>query len=216
MSERDSGSDAAEVSPEPGSAAEALAAIRSTQAAARTQMQPSSTAMFAIWGVAFVVAYTALNLGYDTDAQTPRGWALAVLGASVLGAMAFTAIHIVRRVAGIRGPSARVGAMYGWAWCLSFAFAFVIYGAVAAAGAPPLAMSILTNAVSLLIVAALYMAGGALWQEWRMFALGAWFAVIGAVAAIVAPPNGYLVQSIAGGGGFLVAALAAVILGRRR
>lgn len=215
MSDRDDVSVEPEA-PEPGSAAEALAAIRSTQAEARTQLQPSSTAMFAVWGVAFVLAYTALFLGYDADAQTPRGWSLAVLGTCVVGAMVFTAIHIARRVAGIRGPSARVGAMYGWAWCLSFAFAFVIYGAVAAAGAPPLAMSILTNAVSLLIVAALYMAGGALWQEWRMFALGAWFAVIGAVAAIVAPPNGYLVQAIAGGGGFLVAALAAVIVGRRR
>ena len=112
--------------------------------------------------------------------------------------------------------SARVGAMYGWAWVISFAFASVIFGAVDAAGAPPLVMSIITNAVSVLIVAALYLAGGALWQEWRMFALGVWFAVVGATATIVAPPNGYLVQAIAGGGGFLLAALAAGLVEGRR
>jgi len=202
--------------PSTASPAEALAAIRSSQESVRRQLQVSSTALFAAWGIAFLLAYTALYVGYDEIEQMPSAWALLVLAVCVVSAMAFTAIHIARRTAGIRGQSARVGAMYGWSWVFCFGFAMVIFGAVADAGAPPLAMSILTNAVSLLIVAALYMAGGALWQEWRMFALGAWFAVIGSIAAIVAPPNGYLVQAIAGGGGFLLAALAAVVVERRR
>lgn len=198
------------------SPAEALAAIRSSQDSVWQQTHPSSTAMFTAWGVAFLIAYTALYIGYSEAAQSPRAWALIVLAVCVVGALVFTAVHIARRTAGIRGHSARVGAMYGWAWVLSFLFASVTFGAVGAAGAPPLAMSILTNAVSLLIVAALYMAGGAIWHEWRMFALGAWFAVIGSVAAIVSPPNSYLVQAIAGGGGFLVAAVAAQVIERRR
>lgn len=198
------------------SPAEALAAIKASQQAVRQQTQVSSAALFAAWGAAFVIAYTALYIGYDEQAQMPRVWASIVLAVCVVTAIAFTAIHIARRTAGIRGQSARVGAMWGAAWLLSFLFASVIFGAVGAAGASPLVMSILTNAVSILIVAALYMAGGALWQEWRMFALGAWFAVIGAIAAIVAPPNGYLVQAIAGGGGFLVAAFASAILSRRK
>lgn len=202
--------------PEPESPAEALAAIQSSQRAVQQQTQVSSTALFTAWGIAFLIAYTALYIGYDEIEQTPSGWSLLVLAVCIVSALVFTAVHIVRRTSGIRGQSARVGAMYGWAWGLSFGFAMVIFGAVADAGASPLAMSILTNSVSLLIVAALYMAGGALWQEWRMFVLGAWFAVIGAVAAIVAPPNGYLVQAIAGGGGFLVAALVAVVIERRR
>lgn len=196
--------------------AEALAAIKASQERVRQQTHVSSTALFATWGVAFLIAYGALYVGYSEAAQTPRGWSMLVLAACVVGAMVFTGVHIARRTAGIRGHSARVGAMYGWAWVLCFLFASVIFGAVAAAGAPPLALSILTNAVSLLIVAALYMAGGAIWQEWRMFVLGAWFAVIGSVAAIVAPPNGYLVQAIAGGGGFLVAAAAARVIERWR
>ena len=201
---------------EQGAATEALAAIRASQRTVQAQTQVSTTALFAAWGIAFVIAYTALYIGYDESAQTPSAWSLIVLAVCIGSALVFTAVHIARRTAGIRGQSARVGAMYGWSWGLCFGFAMVIFGAVADAGAPPLVMSILTNSVSLLIVAALYMAGGALWQEWRMFALGAWFAVIGAIATIVAPPHGYLVQAIAGGGGFLVAALAAVVLGRRR
>lgn len=198
------------------SPAEALAMIRESQDSVREQTRVSSTALFTAWGFAFMAAYGALYLGYDRQAQTPRGWSMLVLAVCVVGAMVFTGVHIARRTAGIRGQSARVGAMYGWAWVFCFLFAMVIFGAVGAAGAPPLAMSILTNAVSLLIVAALYMAGGALWQEWRMFALGAWFAVIGAIAAVVMPPDGYLVQAIAGGGGFLVAAVAARVLSRVR
>ena len=201
---------------ETASPAEALAAIKASQEVVRKQIHPSATAMFAVWGVAFLIAYTALYFGYSEAAQTPRGWSMLVLAACVVGAMVFTGIHIGRRTSGIRGASAKVGAMYGWSWCICFVFAAVIFGAVADAGAPPLAMSILTNAVSLLIVAALYMAGGALFGEWRMFALGAWFAVVGAVAAIVSPPYGYVVQAIAGGGGFLMAAAAALVIKRWR
>lgn len=195
--------------------AEALAAIRASQEAVRGQTRPDSTRMFVVWGVAYLVAYVALYLGFDREGQTPGGWSLAVLGVSVVAAMAYTAVHITRRTSGIRGSSAMVGRMFGWAWVLGFGFAAVIVGSVAAAGAPPLAVSILANAVFLLVVAALYMAGGALWREWPMFVLGAWFAVTGAVAAIVTPPNGYLVQAVAGGGGFLVAALATALLARR-
>lgn len=201
---------------ETASPAAALAAIKESQDSVRQQTQPSAPAMFAVWGVAFLVAYTALYLGWSEAAQSSRAWSFIVLAVCVVGAMIFTAVHIATRTRGIRGTSAKVGAMYGWAWCLCFLFAMVIFGSVAAAGAPPIVMSILTNAVSLLIVSALYMAGGALWQEWRMFALGAWFAVIGSVAAIVAPPAGYLVQAVAGGGGFLVGAVAARVLERWR
>ncbi|WP_156253435.1 hypothetical protein [Pseudactinotalea terrae] len=208
--------DALDDAEETASPAAALAAIKASQETVRQQTRPSAPAMFAVWGVAFLVAYTALYLGWSEEAQTPQGASMLVLAVCVVGAMVFTGVHIGRRTRGIRGTSARVGAMYGWAWCLCFLFAMVIFGAVGAAGAPPIAMSILTNAVSLLIVSALYMAGGAIWQEWRMFALGAWFAVIGSVAAIVAPPAGYLVQAIAGGGGFLVGAVAARVIERWR
>lgn len=198
------------------SPAEALAAIRDSQDKVRKQTQVSSTMLFTAWGIAFVIAFPALYVGYDEQVQAPRAWAMIVLAVCIVSAMVFTGVHIARRTAGIRGQSARVGAMYGLSWPLSFLSAMAIFGAVGASGASPLVMSILTNSVSMLIVAALYMAGGALWQEWRMFALGAWFAIIAGAAAIVSPPNGYLVQAIAGGGGFLVAALASVVLARRR
>lgn len=205
---------------EPGddvtSPAEALAAIKASQENVRQQTRVSSTALFTVWGFAFLIAYTALYFGYSEEAQMPQGWSMLVLAVCVVGAIVFTGVHIARRTRGIRGQSSRVGAMYGFSWVFCFMFASVIFGAVGAAGASPLVMSILTNAVSLLIVAALYMAGGALWQEWRMFALGAWFAVVGSVAVFVMPPNGYLVQAIAGGGGFLAAAITATIVERRR
>ena len=57
-----------------------------------------------------------------------------------------------------------------------------------------------------LLVAALYMAGGAMWTDRAQFALGAWIALSTVVAAAVGPPGLLLVMSLAGGGGMLVAA----------
>src|SRR5690606_118782 len=106
--------------------AEALAAIRASQEAVRDQTRPDSTRMFVVWGVAYLVAYVALYLGFDREGQTPGGWSLAVLGVSVVAAMAYTAVHITRRTSGIRGSSAMVGRTFGWAWVLGFGFAAVI------------------------------------------------------------------------------------------
>ena len=201
---------------EPGSPEEMLAALRAEQANVRRQTVPNTTAMFAAWGVAFVIGYTALYVGWQPDVGSPAGWSLAILAVAIVAGLVFTGTHLARRTAGIRGRSNRVGLMYGSAWFLSFVMAGVIYGSVASLGTPPIAMSVLTNAVGLLIVASLYMAGAAIWQDWRMFVLGVWFIVVGSIAAVITPPNGYLVQAIAGGGGFLVAALVSVLLVRRQ
>lgn len=197
-------------------AAEAMETIRAQQASSRRALEPSTELLLGVWGVAFAVGYLALHTGYDPERQAPDGWSFLVFAVCIAGAMVVTAVHIARRTRGIRGTSARAGAMYGWAWAVAFVMASVIFTAASRAGAPPLVMSTLTNSVSLLIVATLYMAGAALWQEWRMFALGVWFAVVGSVAALVLPPTAYLVQALAGGGGFLVGAVVGLVLARRR
>ena len=59
------------------------------------------------------------------------------------------------------------------------------------------------------------MAGGALWQQRSMYAIGTWMIATAGAASLVAMPAGYLVMALAGGGGMLLAcALAAWHRGR--
>ena len=82
-----------------------------------------------------------------------------------------------------------VGAMYGWSWAVSFAVGFLILSGVARMGASEEVMQILANSLSCLVVAALYMAGGALWRDRGMFVVGVWILRPG--PPDVAPPSTY-------------------------
>lgn len=196
--------------------AEMLAAIRAQQEVARKRTEPSTALLFSVWGVVYVVGYLTLWWGFDDAGLSPAPWAFLVFAAAIVSGVAITAVHIARRTAGIRGVSSQVGAMYGWAWIICFAMAASLFGALARFDLSAPAMATITNTVSMLIVSALYMVGAAIWREWRMFALGAWIAAVGSVSAFFDPPASYLVQAIAGGGGFLLAALVVGgILGRR-
>ncbi|NKX56156.1 hypothetical protein [Arthrobacter mobilis] len=192
-----------------------LALIRGQQQRAREATEPSGGLLFGVWGLAWLAGYLVLFLGWMPAAGTPAGWAFFVFAGLLAAAMVFTGIHIGRRSAGVRGDSAVTGTLYGWSWAVSFAAVFLILTGVARAGATVEVMSVLANSLCCLVVAALYMAGGVIWREWRMFALGAWIALISGAAAMAGAPAGYLVMAVAGGGGMLLAA-AADLVNRRR
>lgn len=200
----------------PAHPAEMLALIRSQQDMVRTGTEPSGALLFAAWGVAWFAGYLMLYVSGTQEHGLPAGWAFVVFGMLLVSAMVFTGVHIGRRAVGVRGASAAAGAMYGWSWAVCFAVVFLILSGVARAGASDEVMQILSNSMSCLVVAALYMAGGALWREWRMFALGVWIALVGGAAAVVGPPSSYLLMAVAGGGGFLLAVVSDVVLDRRR
>lgn len=200
----------------PGDPAEMLALIRSQQDTVRKGTEPSGPLLFGAWGVAWLAGYLVLFVSGTQERGLPAGWAFAVFGLLLVSAMVFTGVHIGRRAVGVRGASAAVGAMYGWSWAVCFAVVFLILSGVARAGASHEVMQILSNSLSCLVVAALYMAGGALWREWRMFALGVWIALVAGGAALLGPPSSYLLMAVAGGGGFLLGAAAGVVVDRRR
>lgn len=124
----------------------------------------------------------------------------------LVSAMVVTGVHMARRFAGVRGVSSRVGAMYGWAWTLGFvAYAAIMAGAVRAGADDPV-MNVLWSAGSGLVVGLLYLAGGAMWQDPVQYGLGVWILLASAAGALAGSPANYLVMSLAGGGGFLLAA----------
>lgn len=192
----------------PSDPAAMLALIAAQRETVRERTEPNGSLLFGVWGIAWLIGYSVLYLAFDEQVRHDPAWAFIIFGACLVAAMVVTAVHIGRRVAGVRGRSATVGAMYGWSWAICFVMVYLILTGVARAGASDEVMGVLSNGISALVVAALYMAGGALWQEWRMFALGVWVALVGGAAALVPQPGGYLVMAVAGGGGFLLAAVA--------
>ena len=193
-------------------AAEGLRIIAAQTAKVRSR-EPDSRAIFAAWGVAWLVGYLALYLTATGRVGQPRvldgvdqptAWAFAVFGLSIIGAMAFTIVHSIRANAGIQGVSASFGAMYGWTWCLGFVGMSVMLGGLARAGAGAEVMALAANACACLLVGVLYMSGGAFWQDRPQYAIGVWIILVAAVAVFAGLPQTYLVMAVLGGGGFFV------------
>ena len=67
-------------------------------------------------------------------------------------------------------------------------------------------IGLLRSAGAGLVVGLLYLAGGALWQDRVQYGLGLWILLASRAGALVGTPGIYLVMSLAGGGGFLLAA----------
>ncbi|GHG49384.1 hypothetical protein GCM10011331_11900 [Flavimobilis marinus] len=190
-------------------AAATLALIHAQQEHVRDRGEPDARLLFAMWGLAWLGGYLALYLTARTSPTLePAPLAFAVFGVALVAAAIATVVHVLRRSSGIRGPSATSGAMFGWSWFLGFVAVYLVNTGIVNAGASPEVIAIAWNSTSCLLVGVLYMAGGALWQEKPMFALGVWIVVVTGAAAVAGMPWTYLVMAVAGGGGMLALALA--------
>lgn len=195
--------------------ADALAILDDQGSVAR-RLYVNGTVLFAAWGTAWFIGYFLLWLtGRHTADGIAAGWALTVYTALLIGAGVVTAVHIARRSRGMRGTSSTTGALYGLSWAFSFVAVSLIIGGMSRLGLDGPQIAVLSNALSCLVVGALYMAGAAMWRQRAWFALGAWVVIVAGVATNLPLAALYLVMSIAGGGGMLVAALASAAMQRR-
>lgn len=190
-----------------------LALIAAQRDSTRRRTSPTLAVIGTAWGLAWLIGYLALYLTYDGG--TSSAWAFILFAGLLASAVAVTAVHTTRRASGVGGDSATVGAMYGGAWAVGFVAAGLVFAGAVRAGASPDVLAVLTNGVSCLVVGLLYLAGGIVWREGRMFALGAWIALVAGLASLAGPPTNYLAMALAGGGGFLVAAIAEAVITRR-
>lgn len=196
--------------------AEGLRLIAAQTARVRAT-EPDARILFALWGCAWLVGYLALYLTAngtlpgarvtDSGLATPAVWAFIVFAVVIGVAILATIIYSTRGTVGLRGVSARQGAMYGWSWFIGFVGVGAVTGGIASAGASDEVIALTSNALSCLVVGILYMAGGTFWQEPRQYALGVWIIVVAGIALYAGLPHTYLVMALLGGGGFLVGAL---------
>lgn len=195
--------------------AETLRMIRQQQEATRDATEPDGRLLFGAWGLAWLIGYLAMwTTARDTG--TPTVWAGWVLAGCIVGAVGVTVVHSVTRTSGTRGASARIGAMYGWTWFLAFTAFGVMLGAMGDAGASAEVQAIAANGFACVIVGLLYLAGGMLFEEARMYAIGVWMLVTAVLAAFAGMPDTYFVMAVAGGGGFLVMVVVEHVVRTRR
>ena len=191
----------------PADPAAAVALVADQRARTRAELREDARLIFGAWGAAWLIGFGAL---WFADARPelglPLGAGYAVFAAALAAALGVTTVHLVRRNAGLRGVSSAQGAMYGTTWGLAFAASTALNVALARLDADPDVTRLVTSVVPVVIVGALFSAGGALWHDRVQFTLGVWILVTAAAAALVGGPSLFLVTALAGGGGMLVAA----------
>ncbi|MCG3757084.1 hypothetical protein [Amycolatopsis sp. Poz14] len=198
---------------EPLSVAESLELIARQNERTRRELRVSPARLFAVWAFAWLVGWGLVYLSDERSAALLPGWVAGIVVAVLMvGAIVYSAWHGSKGGRGIRGPSRRIGAMYGWAWMISFAGMSLIdirITKLLPAGSD--LVPLLWSGTSLLLTGALYLAGGTLWQDLRQYFLGGWIIVCSGASVLVGVPGNFLVLSLAGGGGFAVAALVYVV-----
>ncbi|MGC2190849.1 MAG: hypothetical protein WA751_00755 [Candidatus Dormiibacterota bacterium] len=196
---------------------ETLALIQAQSGKAARSLYVDPAMILGAWGVAWMVGFGAIYLA-------TQGWLGAVMppwAVGVIAAILFAAATVVsfgeqvRRGRGVQGPSRRIAAMYGWSWLLAFVGVFALDLALEHQGLPVDLAPLLWTGSSLVAVGLLYLAGGLLWDDRLQYGLGVWVLVTGAGSVAAGVPGNYLVLSLAGGGGFLVAATVSRIRGWR-
>lgn len=190
-----------------------LALLRAEQARVEQALVPDGRLVFGLWGVAWLVGFLVFWSGASDSAPVQIAPAVAgvVFGCCLAAAAIITTVHIVRRTVGVRGPSSLGGAMYGWTWFIAFACLYAVMTAAYRQGLDDETAGLLWPGLSALIVGCMYMAGGALWLDRVQFGLGLWVLLSGGAGALAGFPSIYLVMGLAGGGGFLAAAVWAAV-----
>ncbi len=191
----------------PASAAESLRLIEAQRTAAQRSLSPDPRLIYWPWGIAWFVGFGLLYLRHgphDRVTVHMPSW-LPLTTLFVLMAVAF----VVSGVAGARaarqisGESSRRGFRYGMSWFLGFAVLTVTLSRVSDF-LPPDWSGLLWAALSVGLVATLYLAGGAIWLDINLFVLGFWLAVVDIIGVAIGPGWHSLVICLGGGGGLVV------------
>ncbi|TDD20560.1 transporter [Nonomuraea diastatica] len=194
----------------PPSPEEMLRVIEEQRAATTKWLCGDPLLLYLPWGVAWLIGFTAFFLHYGLDgrayAPISQMQALALLMAGQIVAGAIAAFGIVRMNSLVRGDSSARGAMYGYAWMAGMLLMVVICLRMGPL-LPPDETGLLWAGTSLLVVAVLHMAGGALWLNWPMFFIGAWVAAVDALGVLLGAGWHALLTAVLLGGGFIVAGL---------
>ncbi|WP_326821930.1 hypothetical protein [Streptosporangium sp. NBC_01756] len=189
---------------------ETLRLIEQQGSAAVHRLTPDPVPHYLAWGLAWLVGFGAFFLRQGLSGTpyvpVPDGVAMALLFGSMSLAMLVSSLTMWQLRSPVRGASQARGAMYGFAWFFGFFTMWVIALRFTPLLAPA-EVSLLWASLSMMVVAVLYMAGGAIWLVRPMFVFGAGLAVLNGVGTAAGPGWHSLLMAVGAGGGSVVAGL---------
>lgn len=169
------------------------------------------TSQLLAWGVAWLVGLGLVwfQVRDQNPYEGPTTGVVVTLSILMCAALVITADRVHRATSGVLGETSRRGRIYGIGWGAGVVAGLLVVATVAKAGAPPEAVGVLVVSLQLVLAGILYVCGAALFGPRIFLILGCWLIGLGAVAGFVGPVGAAAFGAIGGGGGFLVAALAA-------
>lgn len=198
----------------PTPALDTTSASTTTTTVATRPGEVDSRATYVSFAAAYLLGHgaAAVSKGPDPLVVMP-GWApLAVLGAGLVVGSVNAGIAATRAQRGAHAHDARSGQLLGLAWISAFAGVFLAITGLSASLDMPQLQDILWPTVAGFVVGLLYLGEGAARRNLLHYGLGTWLALTSAAALFLGVPGQFWVLTIAGGGGFAVAA----VLERRR
>jgi len=194
----------------PTDAEESLRLIREQRAATERSLSPDPRLIFWPWGIAWLVGFGLLYLRHGPGERVLwniPGWlTLATLFTLMIAAFLISGFAGARAGRHVSGASSTKGLMYGLAWFPGFAGVGVIAGYLSDFLPEP-QVGLMWAALSVGLVAVLYIAGAAIWGARELFVLGCWIGLVNIAGVIAGPGWHSLVIAVAGGGGLLAAGL---------
>jgi hypothetical protein len=194
----------------PADPAESLRLIAQERAATERRLTPDSRLLLWPWGLAWLIGFGAYFLRFGPGGHVyvdmPDFLPLAVLLGLITLAGLVTGVVGARARRQISGPTSRQGAMYGITWSVAFIGMAVLFSRISDLLPVPEA-NLLWAGAMVALTGALHMAGGALWNDRILYALGVWISVVNVVGIIIGPGWHALIVAVFGGGGMLVAGL---------
>jgi hypothetical protein len=194
---------------------ELLELIRTQHEGAARDLYVAPARILASWGVAWTLGFGAFYF-----ASSRARWHFLPLWAAAVVLVTLSAVAVavvvtqMARGRGVQGPSRTAGARYGWSWLLAFAGVSALNIGLSQHGLPASLAPLLWPGSAAVVAGVLYLAGGVLFADRVQYGLGAWMLAVGAGSVLAAWPANFAVLALAGGGGFLAAAV--FILARAR
>lgn len=187
----------------------ALAAITATESTTRKALGPDVTVLYLVWALAYFVGYGLLHAATRQWIALPYSAALLIGAVLLLAAIVFSAVLGIRSGTQVRGDSRFAGMAYGFSWMGGFATLATLSIAIAnlLPDAAPATVGWIINAVAILVVGLMYMAGAAVFQDRPMFILGMCFTVLNVAGLLAGPALFMAIFAIGGPVLFIAAAL---------
>jgi len=192
----------------PANPAESLRLIERERAETELSITPDPRAFLWPWGFAWVIGFGLYFLRYGPGDRVfvdlPAWLPLTVLLTLLLAAGIFTGWYGAQLSRHISGPSTRQGVMYGITWSVAFAGMATVLsttnGLLTDAHA-----NLLWAGAMVAVTGIMHMAGGAIWNDRGLFALGLWTSIVNAAGILVGAGWHSLILAVLAGGAMLFA-----------